>query len=160
MTIRAKFYCVSRTETLSPNYNYETKENETRRTYSVRFHPVTGGSEENKRFYASTPGGSIEMHGLTEAVGLQFELSKEYYLDFNLASPPLPATDDRIKRMVDRFLSWQLPENFSPDNGISFKQVIYDGMSPENQAAHWPVGTNLLDCSQAEAMVRHMVEGE
>lgn len=87
MTIRAKFYCVSRTETLSYNYNYETKENATERTFSVRFQPVSGGSEENKRFYAATPGGVIEMHGLKEAVGLQFELSKEYYLDFNLASP-------------------------------------------------------------------------
>jgi hypothetical protein len=68
-------------------------------------------------------------------------------------------TDDQIKHMVNRFLQWRLPANFAPDNGVSFKQVIYDGMSPENQAAHWPVGTNLLDATQAEAMVRHMVEG-
>lgn len=157
MTIRAKFYCVSRTETLSPNYNYETKENEMRRTYSVRFHPVTGGSEENKRFYASTPGGSIEMHGLTEAVGLQFELSKEYYLDFNLASAPQPVGDEHIKRMVARFLSWRLPENFRPDAGISFK-ATFNEKTP-HPMRHEPMGTNLFDATQAEAMVRHMVEG-
>lgn len=151
MTIRAKFYCMSRTETLNSRYNHETKENETYRTYSVRFHPVTGGSEENKRFYASTPGGSIELNGLTEAVGLMFELSKEYYLDFNQAVP----ADDRVKRMVERFLSWRLPANFNPDAGISYTRPNYH---PDVDAT--PTGTNLFDYTQAEAMVRHMVEGQ
>lgn len=73
------------------------------------------------------------------------------------AEDPIPAEGDQIKRMVDRFLMWRLPPNFSPDNGISFKKVVYDGMSLENQGAHWPVGANLLDATQAEAMVRHLL---
>jgi hypothetical protein len=70
-----------------------------------------------------------------------------------------PMTEDQIKHMTNRFLAWRLPESFAPDNGISFKQVIYPGMSPGNQAHHWPVGTNLLNAEQAETMVRHLIEG-
>lgn len=73
-----------------------------------------------------------------------------------------PASDgpakDQIKTMVERFLCWRLPKPWHPDNGISFKEVIYDGMSPEGQAANYPVGTNLFDYTQAEAMVRHMMD--
>lgn len=68
-------------------------------------------------------------------------------------------TDEQIKHLVNRFLGWRLPEYFRPDNGISFKQVIYQGMSEENQAAQWPTGTNLFDASQADAMVRYMLDG-
>lgn len=63
-------------------------------------------------------------------------------------------TDKQIKHMVDRFLSWQLPENFNPDGGISVKRPDY------SRHVLWrPTGTNLLDATQAEAMVRHMLEG-
>lgn len=69
-------------------------------------------------------------------------------------------TDAQIKHMVERFLAWRLPENFSPDCGISFKPTYN-----ENNVHGWPVGrhepvgTNLFDHTQAEAMVRHMLEG-
>lgn len=65
--------------------------------------------------------------------------------------------DDKIKRMVDRFLGWRLPENFNPDGGISFKRTFNDHMTPpmKNQ----PTGTNVFDAEQAAAMVRHMTEG-
>lgn len=63
-------------------------------------------------------------------------------------------TDDQIKHMTDRFLTWKLPSNFNPDGGISVRRPNY---APE---VVWePVGTNLLDATQAEAMIRHMVEG-
>lgn len=66
-------------------------------------------------------------------------------------------TNDQIKHMVDRFLSWKLPDNFNPDGGASFKAEF-------NENTPWPMrhepsGTNLLDYTQAEAMVRHMLEG-
>jgi hypothetical protein len=32
-----------------------------------------------------------------------------------------------IDQMVDRFLSWKLPKDFSPDAGISFKPTKPDG---------------------------------
>ena len=63
-------------------------------------------------------------------------------------------TDDQIKHMVDRFLTWRLPTDFHPDNGISVTRPNYaPGVAWE------PVGTNLLTATQAEAMVRHMLDG-
>jgi hypothetical protein len=62
--------------------------------------------------------------------------------------------DTQIKHMVDRFLGWQLPKNFAPDAGISFQRT-----SHHIAGDYMPVGTNLFDAQQAEAMVRHMVEG-
>jgi hypothetical protein len=63
-------------------------------------------------------------------------------------------TEDQIKHMVNRFLSWKFPESFNPDGGINFTQTrgIYGN-------GQMPVGTNLLDATQADAMVRHMLEG-
>lgn len=66
-------------------------------------------------------------------------------------------TDAQIKHMVDRFLAWKLPDNFSPDAGISFKAEFNEGTA--HPMRHQPSGTNLFDAIQAEAMVRHMVEG-
>lgn len=54
-----------------------------------------------------------------------------------------------IDLMVDKFLSWPLPQDFSPDGGIAFAR-------PDNPA-HWPVGTNLLTAEQAREMVKHML---
>jgi hypothetical protein len=74
-------------------------------------------------------------------------------------------TDEQIKHMVERFLSWRLPENFSPDAGISFKPEYNDSpgamkaLGIDKPMRHEPVGTNLLDYTQAEAMVRHMLAG-
>lgn len=66
-------------------------------------------------------------------------------------------TEDQIKHMVERFLSWRLPENFNPDNGISFKKTFNENTS--HPMKHEPTGTNLFDFAQASEMVRHMVEG-
>lgn len=60
-------------------------------------------------------------------------------------------TDEQIKYLVDRFLMWRLPDDFLPDGGISFTES-------RRSAPGWPVGTNLLSATQAEAMVRHMIE--
>jgi hypothetical protein len=68
-------------------------------------------------------------------------------------------TEDQIKHMVDRFLMWKLPADFSPDNGISFDAVASYFGSPEKRQVRQPVGTNLLTATQATAMVRHMLDG-
>src|SRR5687768_2976029 len=68
-----------------------------------------------------------------------------------------PMTDEQIKHMVNRFLCWKLPDNFRPDGGISFDRVA--NLGTEHQYYREPVGTNLLDAVQAEAMVLHMVGG-
>lgn len=60
-------------------------------------------------------------------------------------------TEDQIKHMVDRFLGWSLPQDFNPDGGIHFEGSA--GVCP------MPYGTHLLTATQAEAMVRYMVEG-
>lgn len=60
---------------------------------------------------------------------------------------------DRISAMVDRFLGWKLPKTFGPDAGISFNptDLQKSGVHP------WPIGTNLLDASQAREMIEHIV---
>lgn len=66
-------------------------------------------------------------------------------------------SDEQIKHMVDRFLTWSLPSNFNPDCGISFRAEFNEHLP--DPMRHKPCGTNLFDAGQAEAMVRHMVEG-
>jgi hypothetical protein len=61
--------------------------------------------------------------------------------------------DEEIKRMVDRFLRWELPSDFNPDAGISYTRPNY---APNVDAT--PRGTNLFNANQAEAMVRYMLE--
>ena len=63
-------------------------------------------------------------------------------------------TEEQIKHMVNRFLGWPLPVDFSPDCGITATRPNYAPGVPWD-----PCGTNLLDARQAEAMVRHMIEG-
>lgn len=63
-------------------------------------------------------------------------------------------TEDQIKHMVNRFLMWRLPETFRPDHGIS-----YTNPYPHIPSQPGPVGTNLFDAVQAEAMVRFMIDG-
>lgn len=49
--------------------------------------------------------------------------------------------------IVDRFLSWRLPDDFSPDCGVSF-------VKPSHPTS-WPVGTNLFTATQARAMLEY-----
>ena len=65
-------------------------------------------------------------------------------------------TEAQIKHMVGRFLAWRLPKPWHPDNGISYQRPNYAHAPAEHD---WPVGTNLFDADQAEAMVRHMIDG-
>ena len=63
-----------------------------------------------------------------------------------------------MHRVVDRFLQWKLPENFNPDNGISFDPIINKGHMFESRRE--PVGTNLLDYTQALNMVEAILGDE
>ena len=65
-------------------------------------------------------------------------------------------TDEQIKQMAERFLSWKLPADFHPDAGISFTPDYNVGTA--YPAKHEPTGTNLFSYTQAEAMVRHMLD--
>lgn len=71
-------------------------------------------------------------------------------------------TEDQIKHMVNRFLGWKLPEAFRPDAGISFDAEFnkeWNAKQGKPPQRHEPTGTNLFDATQADAMVRYMVEG-
>ena len=70
--------------------------------------------------------------------------------------PSQGMSEAQIKHMVDRFLSWKLPESFNPDGGINFKKTFNE--HTDHPMKHEPVGTNLFDATQADAMVRHMLE--
>jgi hypothetical protein len=63
---------------------------------------------------------------------------------------------DFKQQMVERFLGWKLPDDFQPDAGISFNPV-FNETSPFGPSRHEPTGTNLLNYSQALAMVEHML---
>ena len=54
-----------------------------------------------------------------------------------------------IKQMVDKFLCWNLPKDFSPDGGISYQQnqTVYGNNLPS-----MPTGTNLFTADQAKKM--------
>lgn len=66
-------------------------------------------------------------------------------------------TEDQIKHMTEQFLRWKLPESFSPDCGITFSPTYRNG-TPQG-GKHEPTGTNLFDYTQAEQMVRFMLDG-
>lgn len=66
-------------------------------------------------------------------------------------------TEAQIKYMVNRFLGWPLPKDFSPDGGVEFERIGSKGTPYEFERA--PSGTNLLHFQQAEAMVRYMIDG-
>jgi hypothetical protein len=65
-------------------------------------------------------------------------------------------TDDQIHHMVNRFLQWRLPHTFNPDGGISFKREFNEHTA--HPMVHEPLGTNLLDATQAEEMIRFITE--
>lgn len=74
----------------------------------------------------------------------------------------LSMTEAQIKYMVDRFLGWHLPANFNPDAGIKFDPEFnkeYMAARGQPPMRHEPTGTNLFDATQAEAMVRYMIDG-
>lgn len=65
--VRAKFKCVS---------------NEGN---NVRLDVVINGSKENEDFFKYTPGGQVNILVDNEAAREQFEVGKEYYVDFTAA---------------------------------------------------------------------------
>lgn len=74
MNVRAKFKVVSITRQEGWSGNKEIQ--------VIRLNPVTADSEENKRFYAATPGGHIELSVVPKEVGDAFDIGAEFYVDF------------------------------------------------------------------------------
>ncbi|MFZ3171939.1 MAG: hypothetical protein WA118_08170 [Carboxydocellales bacterium] len=59
--------------------------------HEIAMSPVVSGSEENKKFWQYTPGGEIKVNCVNTDAVEQFEVGKEYYVDF---SPAI--TDEQI----------------------------------------------------------------
>ena len=66
-------------------------------------------------------------------------------------------TEEQIKHMADPLLGWKPPRTFSPDGGISFDRTGSKGTPHEYERE--PYGTNIFNAQEAEAMVRHMIDG-
>jgi hypothetical protein len=83
-TMRAKFKVHSHTTTLG--WNPHTSKNDVP-IGTIKLSPVTGGSEENKRFYEATPGGTIELSTVNKASLDALPLGAEVYVDFTPVEP-------------------------------------------------------------------------
>jgi len=75
--VRAKFVC----QAVTKRKNYDTQKPF---LWDYEFSPVTGGSEENKQFFAYTPSGTIKLSSISSEL---FEVGNSYYLDFTLTEP-------------------------------------------------------------------------
>lgn len=74
--IRCKFKCI--------NVNVPEKDTP-EATASLELVPVYANSKENKRFFKYTPGGEIKLQVVNPEAAKQFEIGKEYYVDFTAA---------------------------------------------------------------------------
>lgn len=81
MTVRAKFYVGEKVT--RANHPHPQATNEPMET--VVLYPVNGDTEENKNFFKWTPSGKIEIGILNPEAAKQFEIGKEYYIDFTPA---------------------------------------------------------------------------
>jgi hypothetical protein len=64
-------------------------------------------------------------------------------------------TAAQIKHMVDRFLGWPLPADFSPDGGVLY--IPFSGAPSGTNLLGAPSGTNLLDGHQAAGMIEYIL---
>ena len=52
----------------------------------IKLEPVIGGSPENESFFKWTPSGVIEMGTINTDAAKEFEVGKEFYVDFTKAN--------------------------------------------------------------------------
>ncbi len=81
--VRAKFTVHSITRTLGTVW--KDGKSESQEVQTIELYPVTGGSDENKQFFANTPSGAIKLGTVNVEAANQFELNKSYYVDFTAA---------------------------------------------------------------------------
>lgn len=91
-------------------------------------------------------------------------LSELFYAALQLkpltpSEPVSPVGQPDVERMVQRFLGWRLPEDFHPDDGISFEPLGNKGHATAEYKRQ-PSGTNLFNYEQATKMVRYMTRDE
>ena len=79
MSVRAKFRCVSIKKYESNVWDKDGKNFQPGFNYAYEFQAVTGDTDENKSFFASTPTGNLSMSAVRDDL---FVPGKYYYLDF------------------------------------------------------------------------------
>jgi hypothetical protein len=77
MAVRSKFVCSE-----ISNSSGSTDEN----GKTIKLGAVIAGSDENNEFFRWTPSGSISLTCVSVEASKQFEVGKEYYVDFTPAS--------------------------------------------------------------------------
>lgn len=70
-----------------------------------------------------------------------------------IAEPEPSAKVADVDAMVNRFLSWRIPDSFGPDCYVTFDR---DRAKANNM---WPVGTNIFTADEAKAMLKHVLTG-
>lgn len=83
MTVQAKFQCTSVKKYANNVWDVEGKGYKSGFTYAYEFQAVTGTSDENKQFFASTPSGNLTMAAVRDDL---FVPGKSYYLNFTEAA--------------------------------------------------------------------------
>jgi hypothetical protein len=76
MSVRAKFKVTSKLLTEGSKQEILT---------NIKMSAVTSGSKENESFFRYTPSASLDIGVVPQSVADQFELGKEYYIDFTKA---------------------------------------------------------------------------
>lgn len=70
--------------------------------YTVRLHPVSDGSEENKRFFKWTPNGRAELVTRDRALAERFQRFGDFYVRFTQLPNDAPTPDDALVFEVQR----------------------------------------------------------
>lgn len=79
-TVRAKF----QVQTIGPQQTVNVN-GEDKAVTTITLLPVYSGSEENEKFYALTPSGSIQLSTVNADAAAVFKQGQEYYIDFTPA---------------------------------------------------------------------------
>lgn len=98
MSVRAKFKYIGNAASLNSSYphvkadgNADYTRPELVEMRTLKFQPVSANNDpnhENHKFWGATPCGSIELGTVNPEAWKQFELGKEYYVDFTPADIP------------------------------------------------------------------------
>lgn len=85
MSVIAKFTCATKHQTTMKIKNEAGQIVDMEGPVSLTFYPVFSGSEENKKFWSSTPSGSISMYITNPEAYDQFKAGHSYYVTFEEA---------------------------------------------------------------------------
>lgn len=92
MTVRAKFIITKIERTLSHRKNEEGNYVPAE-LWTIHGNPVYGNQDpnhENTRFWQASPSGSLALGTVNPEAVKEFDVGKEFYVDFTLAVPPTP----------------------------------------------------------------------